>query len=98
MAVSVKAWVFTLAAISAIGGAGLDRTTNVITYIAFVALALSGNLLTVAAAAFLPGQSRSLLDRILRWLQDHDRTIMIGVGLVFGSWFGIKALRGFGIL
>ena len=98
MAVSVKAWVFTLAAIGVIGSAGLGRATNVAIYVAFVALAASGNLLTVAVAAFLPQRSRSLLDRILRWLQDNDRVLMIVVGLVFGTWFGIKALRGFGIL
>ncbi len=72
--------------------------TNVVTYVAFVALAASGNLLVVGAAALLPGRSRSLLDRTLRWIQDHDRPIMIVVGLVFGMWFGIKALHGFGIL
>ena len=98
MAVSVKAWVFTLAAISAIGGAGLERTTNVVTYVAFVALASSGNLLVVGLAALFPERSRSLLDRVLHWLEQHDRAIMIVVGLVFGIWFGIKALRGFGIL
>jgi hypothetical protein len=97
MAVSVKAWVFTLAAISAIGGAGLDHTTNVITYISFVALASSGNLLIVGLATLVPERSRSLLDRVLHWLQEHDRPIMIVVGLVFGVWFGIKALHGFGI-
>lgn len=98
MAVSVKAWVFTLAAIGVIGDSGSGHVTNVVTYVAFVALAASGNLLVVGAAALLPGRSRSLLDRTLRWFQDHDRPIMIVVGLVFGIWFGIKALHGFGIL
>ena len=98
MAVSVKAWVFTLAAISVIGGADLGHVRNVVTYVAFVALASSGNLLVVGAAAFLPGRSRSLLDRALRWIQGHDRPIVVAVGLVFGIWFGIKALHGFGIL
>ncbi len=102
MAVSVKAWVFTLAAIGVIGtagsGAGLGRVTNVVTYVAFVVLAASGNLLVVCAAGFLPARSRSLLERTLRWIQDNDRPIMIVVGLVFGIWFGIKALHGFGIL
>jgi hypothetical protein len=40
----------------------------------------------------------SLLDRTLRWLQENDRPIVIVVRLVFGIWFGIKALHGFGIL
>lgn len=96
--VSVKAWVFTLATISVIGSAGLGRVANVGSYVLFVLLATSANLLIVAMAAFVPQRSRALLDRTLRWLQDNDRPIVIVVGLVFGIWFGIKALNGFGIL
>jgi hypothetical protein len=96
--VSVKAWVFTLAAISLIANAGLDRAANVVSYVLFVALAMTANLLIIGVAALFPGRSRLLLDRILRWLQDNDRPIMVVVGLVFGIWFGIKALHGFGIL
>ncbi len=96
--VSLKAWVFTLAAISVIGSAGLDRVANVASYVVFVLLAMNVNLLIIGVAAFLPDRSRSLLDRIQRWLQDNDRPIMVVVGLVFGIWFGIKALHGFGIL
>ncbi len=100
--VSVKAWVFTLAAISVIGnaglGAGLGHVANVASYVAFVLLATSANLLIVGAAAFFPDRSRALLDRIQRWLQENNRPIMVVVGLVFGVWFGIKALQGFGII
>jgi hypothetical protein len=96
--VSVKSWVFTLAAISVIGNAGLERVANVVSYVVFVMLAMSVNLLIIGVAAFFPERSRSLLDRILRWLQENNRPIMIVVGLVFGIWFGIKALHGFGIL
>ena len=96
--VSVKAWVFTLAAISVIGNANMSRPANIGSYVLFVALAASANLLIIGAAAFFPQRSRALLDRVLRWLQEHDRPIVIVVGLVFGIWFGIKALRGFGIL
>ncbi|WP_036416482.1 GAP family protein [Mycobacterium gastri] len=96
--VSVKAWVFTLAAISVIGGAGLPRVANIASYIAFVMLAMSANLLIIAMAALFPTQSRTLLDRILRWLQANNRPIMVVVGTVFGIWFGWKALHGLGIL
>ncbi len=96
--VSVKAWVFTLAAISVIGNAGLGRVANIGSYVAFVPLAMGANLLIIAMAAFFPGWSRSLLDRTQRWLQENDRPIVIVVGLVFGIWFGIKALNGFGVL
>ena len=98
MTVSPKSWVFTLAAISVIGNSGMGHAANIGTYLVFVALAASGNLLIVGAAAFFPQRSRSVLDRVLRWLEDNDRPIMIAVGLVFGIWFGIKALDGFGIL
>ncbi len=96
--VSVKAWVFTLAAISVIGNADLGRVANVVSYVVFVLLAMSGNLLIIGMAALSGERSRSLLDRTLRWLQENNRPIMIIVGLVFGIWFGIKALDGFGIL
>ena len=98
MVVSVKAWVLTLAAIGVIGNAGMGRATNAVIYLVFVALAASGNLLVIGAAALLPGQSRALLERTLSWIQRNDRYIMIGVGLVFGTWFGIKGLHGLGIL
>ncbi len=78
--VSVKAWVFTLAAISVIASAGLDRVANVASYVVFVLLAMSVNLLIIGVAAFFPDQSRSVLDRILRWLQDNTRPIMVVVG------------------
>lgn len=96
--VSVKAWVFTLAAIGVIGSAGLGRAENMLSYIAFVLLATSVNLVIIGAAAVFGDRSRSVLDRVLGWLQDKDRPIVIIAGLVFGTWFGLKALRGFGIL
>ncbi|CAM4343914.1 hypothetical protein MB901379_02626 [Mycobacterium basiliense] len=98
MTVSVKSWVFTLAAIGVIGNAGAGRAVNMLAYVAFVALATSGNLIIVGLAALFPERSRSLLDRILGWLQDNNRPIMIVVGLVFGIWFGFKALHGLGML
>lgn len=98
IAVSVKAWVFTLGAISVIGNANLSRPANVGSYVLFVALAASVNLLIVVVAAVFPDRSRALLDRVLGWLQGHDRQIVIALGVVFGGWFALKALRGFGIL
>ena len=96
--VSVKAWVFTFAAIGVIGDANLSRPANIGSYVVFVALAASVNLLIVGVAAIFPQRSSGPLDRVLRWLQSHDRALVIGVGLIFGVWFGIKALRGFGIV
>lgn len=96
--ISVKMWVFTFAAISAIGDADMPRSANFATYIAFVLLGVSTHLAIIAAAAFFPDRSRAFLDRSLLWLQDHNRVIMIGLGLVFGGWFLYKGLHGFGIV
>lgn len=96
--VSVKTWLFTFAAIGAIGNAGMARSVNVVTYVAFVLLSASTHLAIVAAAALFPRRSQTYLDRSLRWLQEHDRVIMIVIGLGFGSWFLYKALHGFGVV
>lgn len=96
--VSVKAWVFTFAAIGVIGSADMGRIGHMTSYIAFVLLATSGNLIIIGAAAVFGDRSRAVLDRVLRWLQDKNRPIVVLVGLIFGIWFGLKALRGFGIL
>lgn len=95
--ISVKMWVFTFAAISAIGDAGMPRATNFANYIAFVLLGVSTHLAIITAAALFPDKSRASLDRSLHWLQDHNRGIMIALGLVFGGWFLVKGLHGFGI-
>ncbi|MBY0442510.1 MAG: GAP family protein, partial [Mycobacteriaceae bacterium] len=97
MTISIKSWVLTLAAISAIGHAELTRVENVVCYVGFVVLATGGNLFLVCLAGFFPDQSDALLERMLRWLRGHDRPILIVVGLAFGLWFGVKALHGFGI-
>lgn len=96
--ISVKMWVFTFAAISAIGDAGMARSANFANYIVFVLLGVSTHLAIIAAAAFFPERSAAFLDGSLRWLQDHNRVIMIALGLVFGGWFLYKGLHGFGIV
>lgn len=96
--ISVKMWVFTLAAIGAIGDAGMPLSANFATYITFVLLGVSTHLTIIAVAAFFPNRSRAFLDGSLRWLQDHNRAIMIALGLVFGGWFLYKGLHGFGIV
>jgi hypothetical protein len=96
--ISVKLWVFTLAAINAIGQAGMSRTANMSTFVLFVILGVSTHLLIIAAAALFPQATRGPLDRCLLWLQRNNRAIMIALGLGFGSWFLYKGLHGLGIL
>ncbi len=95
--ISVKLWVFTFAALGIIGDAGMTRGANFATYIAFILLSFSTHLAIIGAAALFPNRSQALLDGSLRRLQDHNRVIMIGLGLVFGGWFLIKGLHGLGV-
>ena len=96
--ISVKLWIFTFGAIGIIGDAGMTKPENVATYVAFTLLASSTHLVIVGLAAFMPRRSKKLLDAMLRWLQDHNRVIMICLGFGFGTWLLIKALHGLGIL
>ncbi len=96
--ISVKMWVFTLAAISAIGAADMARSANFANYIAFVLIGVSTSLVIIGAAAFFPTRSATFLDAVLHWLQGHNRVLMITLGLVFGGWFLYKGLHGLGIV
>ncbi len=98
LAIGVKFWVFTLGAIAAIGAAGLATGPAVMTFILFVALTESIHLMVLGVAYALPDRSAAVLDRITGLLQRYNRTIMIVLGLVFGTWFLAKALDGLGIL
>lgn len=98
VAVSPKFWVFTLGAIGAIADAGLGRAASAVTFIAFVALALSGNLAVLVLAAVSPSRSATALQAIVDWLQGNNRVITIALGVVFGTWFLVKALSGFGLI
>jgi hypothetical protein len=39
-----------------------------------------------------------VLDAMASWLSDNNRVIVIVLGVAFGSWFVLKALRAFAIL
>ena len=98
VAVAAKLWVFTLGAIGAIDEAGLGRAASVALFLLFVALAEAIPIALVAYAAFAPGPSQALLERVSAWLERHNRVIVIVLGLVFGVWFLLKALSGLGVL
>jgi len=82
MVVGVKFWVFTLSAIAVIGDADLGRPDATITFVAFVA----------------PRRADVVLGRASAWLTANNSTLMIVIGFVFGTWFLVKALDGFGVL
>jgi hypothetical protein len=98
LAIGAKPWVFTIAAIAAIGDAGLDQKAAVLTFLVFVILTESIHLLVVGIAYALPDRSAALLDRITGFMETYNRAIMIVLGLVFGTWFMVKALGGLGVL
>ena len=98
VAVAAKLWVFTLGAIGAIEEAALGRWASIAVFLLFVILAESIVISLVAYAALAPGSSQALLGRVSVWLERHSRTIVIVLGLVFGTWFLLQALSGLGAI
>jgi hypothetical protein len=98
LAIGAKPWVFTLGAIAAIGDAGLDQGAAILIFLVFVVLTESIHLLVVGIAYALPDRSAALLDRITGFMETYNRIIVIALGLVFGTWFLVKALGGLGLL
>ena len=98
VAIAAKLWVFTLGAIGAIDEAGLGSVASVALFLLFVVLAEAIPIAVIAYAALAPASSRVLLDRVSAWLERHNRTIVITIGLVFGVWFLAQALSGLGVI
>jgi hypothetical protein len=96
--IGAKFWVFTLGAISAIGAAGLGQGGAVLVFLAFVVLAESIHLAIVGVAFAVPGRAAAMLDAVAGLLTRYNRILVIVLGLVFGTWFLVKALSGLGIL
>ncbi len=98
LAIGAKFWVFTLGAIAAIGEASLGQTGSTLVFLVFVALAQSINLGILVFAYAAPTRADAALARFSDLLTRYNRVIMITLGLVFGTWFLLKALDGLGIL
>jgi hypothetical protein len=96
VALSPKLWAFTLGAIGAIQDAGLDPAMGWAVFVAWVVAAEALHLLALLAALLAPARADVLLARAGDALERHGREIMIGVGLVFGAWFLLKAMAAFG--
>ncbi len=96
--VDPKAWVFTLGAIGAIEYAGLGATARALTYLVFAILATSTHIVLVSAAIVSPARANAALGTFSVWLESNSRALLIVVSLVFGVYFGIKALAGLGVL
>lgn len=96
VALSPKLWAFTLGAIGAVLDAELDPAAGWAVFIIWVVAAEALHLLALLAAVVVPARADVLLARAGGALERHSREVMIGVGLVFGTWFLLKALAAFG--
>lgn len=96
--IAPKFWVFNLGAMAAIEDAAIGRPMGVAVYLVFVALTALPLLSLVALSVAAPDRSETLLERMSAWLVRHNRSIVIGVGLVFGGWFLAQALTELGVL
>jgi hypothetical protein len=98
LAIGAKFWVFTLGAIAAIGGAALGQPASTIVFLVWVVMAESILLVILAYAFAAPASADAALARFSDALSRHNRQIVIALGLIFGTWFLLKALSGLGIL
>jgi hypothetical protein len=98
VAASPKLWAFTLGALAIIADADLGRAGALGLFLLFVVLAESVHLTLVAVAYASPRRAVPALDRVTDLLARYNRPLMIGIGVVFGAWFLLKALVGFGVI
>jgi hypothetical protein len=98
MALSLKLLIFTLGAISAIAEAHLGLALSLVTFVVFVALAHGGPFYILALASSTPPRSTAILDGLRAWLQRRQRAITVMLGLIFGTWFLLKAIKRLGVI
>jgi len=93
---SPKLWAFTLGAIGAIAEAELGPAGGWLVYLVWLVAALSVHLIAVLGVLLAPRRAEPVLVRAGDALEARGRPLMIGIGLVFGTWFLLKALVSFG--
>ena len=99
VAVSPKLWAFTIGAIGAIAEAGFSQGAAVAAYLVFTVGALGHPPGHPDQQHPRPGPCRArYMTALSEGLARYDRPLMIGLSLVFGTWFLGKALTGFGII
>jgi len=98
MTLSVKFLVFTLGAIGAITEAQIGAKLSVLTFVLFVTLAQVVPLGILALGSSSSARSAAILEGFRAWLQGNNRKITVVFGLVFGTWFLLKALSRLGVI
>jgi len=94
MAVAAKQWVFTLGALGVIREADLPSPNNIFAYLIFVLGAQSFVLLPILLTAIAPKQAARWLESGSQWLERNNRTIVVAVSVIFGSYFMLKGIMG----
>ena len=94
MGISIKQWVFTLAAIAVVDEAALGPARSTLAYLGFVLAAQSLVLAPIIGSAVAPARSAAMLEALQRWLERHSRTITAAVSSIFGLWFLWKGITG----
>lgn len=67
-------------------------------YLVFTVAALSVHLAIVGLAYLSPDRAAAILGGLSGALVRHARPVKIALGLIFGTWFLLKALAGLGLL
>lgn len=94
VAIAAKQWVFTLGALGIIRDARLGNPQDIVAYLFFVLGAVSLMLIPIIACAVAPAQSARALEAGGKWLEKHNRAIVIAVSAVFGTLFLFKGIAG----
>jgi hypothetical protein len=94
MGISIKQWVFTLAAIAVVDEATLGPARSTLAYLVFVLAAQSLVLAPTIGSAVAPTRSAAMLEVLQRRLERHSRMITTAVSSIFGLWFLWKGITG----
>jgi threonine/homoserine/homoserine lactone efflux protein len=96
VALSPKLWAFTLGAIGAIEEAQFAPAASWLVFVVWVAAAQATHLAAWLAVTVAPRQAQVVLARAAQALERTSRPLMIGIGLVLGTWFTLQSLAAFG--
>jgi threonine/homoserine/homoserine lactone efflux protein len=94
VALAVKQWVFTLAAIGVLSKAHLGPQASIMLFVCYVLAAQAFGLVAVIAHAVAPRRAGDALARVNAWLERNNRTILIAASLTFGVFFLYKGISG----
>lgn len=98
MTISVKFLVFTLAAVGAIASLEANVARATLQFMLFVALGSSLPLTILVLAAPQSERGARILEELRAWLLRRSRVLNVLFGVVFGSWFLVKALGHWGVV